>query len=123
MSGTWVPGTGWMQFSGRHYPAPELPFAIPYDDDPRSPYYHPRPVEVVQAAPAVPVVELTPVEWLQAFIADGPKAAKEVFATAKARGFGRKRILTAQKRLGIKPAQSARTWFWSLPGWSDDSVE
>jgi hypothetical protein len=84
-----------------------------------SPYYVPPPViEVVAEA----VIELTPTEWLQAFLAEGPKPAKELFTMAKARGYGRKSILTAQKRLGIKPVQRARTWLWGLPGWEDDEL-
>jgi hypothetical protein len=46
---------------------------------------------------SVPEPELSPVEWLQSFLAEGRKPAKEVFAAAKARGFGRKRVLTAQR--------------------------
>jgi hypothetical protein len=70
--------------------------------------------------PVEPVVEMTPTEWLKSFLTDAPMPAKEVFASGKARGFGRKRILTAQKRLGIKPVQRARTWLWGLPGWEDE---
>jgi hypothetical protein len=85
-----------------------------------SPYYVPP--AVVEVVAEVVAVATTAVEWLQAFIADGPKPAKEVFAMAKATaGYGRKAILTAQRKLGIKPVQRARAWLWGLPGWEDEN--
>jgi hypothetical protein len=72
-------------------------------------------------AAEVAAVAMTAVEWLESFLTDGRKPAKEVFAMAKVKaGYGRKAILTAQRKLGIKPVQSARTWFWQLSGQSDD---
>jgi hypothetical protein len=94
---------------------------------PGSPYGEVRPPWAAQpqpkAAPQAPVKpepKLTPVEWLKSILAEGPKPSVSVIALAKARGIGRKGLLKAQKRLGIKPTQSARTWFWALPGQSDD---
>jgi hypothetical protein len=40
------------------------------------------------------------------------QASDRGVATAKARGWGRKAILTAHKRLGIKPYSKSRTWWF-----------
>jgi hypothetical protein len=72
-----------------------------------------------QAKPE-PQATMSPADWLKSILAEGPKPSTEVIALARARGIGRKGLLRAQKRLGIKPTQSGRAWFWALPGQSDD---
>lgn len=54
---------------------------------------------------------------LYELLSDGPLPAKAVTAAMRQRGFGRSALLTAQRRLGIKPRKSAMDggWSWELP--------
>jgi len=54
-------------------------------------------------------------EWLRETLADGAKAAKELYSEGESRGFSSNRLKHAKRVLGVQVQKFAEGWFWSLP--------
>jgi hypothetical protein len=56
-------------------------------------------------------------EWLENYLSDGPRAADEVQAAARAAGHSRYALLQAKQRLGVKSVKDGfdSDWRWVLP--------
>jgi hypothetical protein len=53
--------------------------------------------------------------FLKEFLRDGAKPQKDIKDAAEAHGHSWATIRRAQKKLGIKPKQEDRAWYWELP--------
>jgi hypothetical protein len=126
---SWVPGHGYMQFSGRHYPAPEEEFVPVSDPDPRSPYHIPAvPVPPVSAEPAVEPV-LSAAEKAKAFLvaelAVDPVPSLRLQERASEAGIKWRTIRRVAKAVGVRVFKDGRgAWMWGLKdNRSDDGQE
>ncbi len=54
-------------------------------------------------------------EFLQQYLADGDKPAKEVYAAAKAAGIGERTLGTAKKEAGVQSHKVLDQWLWRWP--------
>lgn len=61
-------------------------------------------------------------EWLQDFLADGPKKAKEIYAAADRDGFSKKVLWKASKELDVYKEKDGFKlgWTWTLRQWATE---
>jgi hypothetical protein len=122
MSGTWIPGEGWMVF-GRQPQMPDMPEYVPQHDPKEpvnSPYYiKPPVVEVVAGIVPVPVIAPTPGAKAEALLREvlavDPVPATEVQRLAANASIAARTLRRARERMKVRVFKRAGQWWWELP--------
>jgi hypothetical protein len=119
MSGTWIPGEGWMTFGRAHVWEPE-PFVPVSDPNPRSPYHIPSQHVAVEAAEPAPERVLTAAERAKAFLlaelAVDAVPSLELQERAQKAGITLSTLRRMAKATGIrKVKQGLGGWAWAMP--------
>jgi len=62
-------------------------------------------------------------EWLEAFLADGPKPSETVYQQGRKDGQSRRTLQRAKKYLGIEPRKVGNKWQWAWPVLRQDTTK